>query len=250
MANIHKVLIGKFFTIKHPNGMLSSEIGVRDILQKQLPKREFKRYKHEINERVAPKLCVVYDKGLLDEPDLDDKLAENIGYIHRYSNIDVCRPNIILLMRDYKGKSVSESKIYGYHDIVKMLFSNHLSTDLRIKAYEIFHKAITVDERNGSNTFYPTLQLSWLFFPDINEYQKLINTLWFDPNFDPDQRFDWGHYLDANKGTVGNSKNTPYYNDDRFIGIINKLYDENKAVLFRTMINRFGEHLPRFRKVG
>ncbi len=255
MATIHKVLImkvpvGKFFTARHPNGMLSSSINIGDILRKQLPPEEFIQKKRGIMEMVAPKNCVVYDRDLLDEPELDDMLADNIGYMYRFSNIDVCRPNIILLMRDYKKKPAAKATINGYHHIINMFFSRHLPTDLRFKAYKTFNKAIDVDKRNGTNTFFPLLQLFWLHFPNTNGYIKLIDEVWIDPQYDPGQKFDWEHFVLECSGTLGNFGSTPYYNDDRFIGIVNNLYDKNKAMLFRTMVNRFGEHPPRFRKTG
>ncbi len=256
MANIHKVLImkvpvgGRFFTTKHPDGRLSSGIKVEEILQRTLPKREFKRYKHEIEELVAPKQCVVYDKGLLDEPELDDMLAESIGYIHRFSKLDVCRPNIILLMRDSKKKPATEANINGYHHIINMFFSRRFSTELRFKAYEIFNKALEVDKRNKrkkTNTFLAVLHLFWWNLSDMNVYRKLIDKLWMDPELFPGQNFDWGHYVIASKGKEGNFKSTPYYNDSRFIEIV---HHESEAAHLQNIVNEHGEHPPRFRKTG
>lgn len=251
MANIHKVLImkvpvGKFLIARHANGMLSSRIEIKDILQKQLPPREFRSRKREIDEIVAPNKCVVYHKQLLDDPPLDEKIGA--GLIHSFSRIDVCRPNILLFIRDYKKKPVIKANIYGYHQIVKTFFSSHLSTDLRFKAYEIFNKAIAVDERNGTNTFFATLQLSRLFSSDIRQYQKLIDRLWVDPEFDPGQYFDWLHFHVESRGTEGNFKSTEYYNDNRFIRTVKKLIDENGPLLSQKNIASFRRERAPFRK--
>jgi hypothetical protein len=266
-------------TFKSHNGMLESRRPIGKLLQEKLGPYASKRLAKTI--RFAKhNNWVFYEPELLDDRELDDKLARDLGRIIELphpldlpAKVTICHPKTVLSLRDFKSKPVKLAQAYCYDDVTGSLFAPSQPADFRRKWYEIFNHALDVDERAkdiNKSAFNLSLFLPSLFI-GLNDQgeacRKLADRLWFDPKHDEGQLFDWLTYncMEPENGTFSE---TPYYNDKRLIDLLNALMIENRDLLFKgqkidtptknkgdflpfiTKNGRGGPHKPHFKKTG
>ena len=219
----------KSITVKTCTGMLYSKVNIGEVLRNRLPLREYRNNRYLVKDAVDGNF-VVYNKKLLDEPELDDKIAKgSAACIYQFKGIEVCYPQTILFIRKHKNTPVLFAKLSGMEEIAKKLLSKNLPVDLRFKGYEVFNHIIDLDKRNGTNAYLKTLQLSALFIPDIERYGPFIDRLWLDPTYN-DYEYHDIYLLILLASGIGNYTHLGskgYYSDDRIIEIINDLLNTN-----------------------
>jgi hypothetical protein len=232
-------------TFKNGHGMLESSRPIGKLLQKKLGPYESKRLAKTIRFAKHDH-WVVYEPDLLDDRELDDKLARDLGRILELphpldlpTKVTICHPRTVQFLRDFKSKPVKLAQAYCYEDVTSSLFAPSQPADFRRKWYEIFNRALDVDERArdiNKSAFNLSLFLPSLFIglDDRGEAcRKLADRLWFDPKHDEGELFDWITYncMEPEKGTF---KETPYYNDVRYIDLLGELIIENRDLMFRN----------------
>jgi len=230
-GTVMNVAKGRAVTIRTRTGMLHSRVNIGDILRNSLSSRKSRMKSPAINFVVKHDF-VVYNKALLDEPELDGKLAEgSLACVWDLGPIKLCDPATIPVIRNFKAAPLNEAGLYGMMNIAKRSLSGSLPADVRFKGYEVFNHAIGVDKRNGTNAFIKVLKVSSRYISSVQKYQKFIDALWLDPRHDEQEYFQW--LVDLTESSSGNHKgsgSTGYYNDKRFIGALNVFLEGNRLV--------------------
>lgn len=231
-------------TFKSRNGMLFSKLPIGNVLRERLGPIASKNLAKTIRFAEREK-WVLYRTDLLGDKELDDKLAHDLVLafdlphpLDMRPKVIICDPKTIQTVRDFKKKPVQLAKELGYEEVIKKLLGRSQPAGIRRKWYEIFDRALDIDERErdiNKNAFNMSLYLPSLFIElrDKGEAcSKLADILWFDPKHDESQSFDWiaYHRVEPRNGTF---KETPYYNDTRFIALLDELIKENWNVRSR-----------------
>lgn len=216
-------------TIRTGTGMLHSRVNIMKFLRNSLSSREYRMRSPAVN-CVVKQGFVIYDKALLDEPELDDKLAESsLACVWTIGRIKLCYSTTIPDIRKFKAATLNEAGLYGMRNIAKRALSGSLPADVRFKGYEVFDHAIALDKRNGTNTFRKTLKVSSRYISSAKKYQKFIDALWFDSRHDEGECFSWlADLIENGNGNYKEFGSTGYYNDERFIGGLNTFLEGNK----------------------
>ena len=231
-------------TFRSRNGMLHSSLPIGDVLREKLGKRACKCLAPTIRFAEREK-WVVYGTDILVDRELDDKLAHDLGFTLKLppspgpsQKVTICHPKTVQLLQGFKRRTVKFSKDLGYEKVTKTLFAPSRPADLRRKWYEILDHALDVDERAkdfNKSAFNLSLFLSSLSI-GLNDKgeacSKLTDRLWLDPKHDDGQFFDWLSYNGTEPGN-GSFKETPYYNDRRFLELLDDVMIENRDLMFR-----------------
>jgi len=222
--------IKRVITFRTRTGTLSSKVKIGRVLLNNMPHREY-RAKMPVVDFCIKKGFILYDKAVLDEPELDGKLAEgSSACVWQIGMVKLAIPGMIKIIRDLKIKPLSQAERFGMKNIAERSLSKTLPVDLRFKAYEIFDHAIDLDKRNGTNAYFKLLQISSLSFLSVQKYQRTIDRLWLDPGHDKREYFQWiANLVESGSGENEGFEATGYYNDRKFIDTLNTFLDGNRV---------------------
>jgi len=216
------VAISRAITCRTRTGTLPGKMKIGRVLLNNMSPREY-RAKMPVLDFCVKNGFVLYNKTILDEPELDGKLAEgSSACVWQIGRVKLTIPVMVKIIRDLKIKPLVQAERFGMKSIAKRSLSKTLPVDLRFKGYEIFDHAIDLDKRNGTNAYFKILQLSSRSFLSGNKYQRMIDRLWLDPCHDEHEYFQWiANLLESGSGDYDGFGATGYYNDKRFIGRLN-----------------------------
>ena len=221
--------ISRAITCGTRTGTLLSKGKIGRVLLNNMSPREY-RAKMPVVDLCVKNEFVLYDKAVLDEPELDGKLAEgSSACVWQIGMVKLAIPGMVKIIRDLKIKPLVQAERFGMKSIAKRSLTKTLPVDLRFKGYEIFDHAIDLDKRNGTNAYFKILQLSSRFFLRVQKYQRMIDRLWLDPGHDEREYFQWiANLIESGSGDHDGFGATGYYNDKRFIGSLNVFLKENR----------------------
>ena len=207
-------------------GILYSRLPIGEVLQKKCSPRVLRM--NSVQKRIVESdKYVVFHKGLLGEP-INERLAEDLACFVDIGKVKLCDPKAMQIIKDFKKRPVIMAGSYGMQDIASKLLSKDLSADLRFKGYEVFNHAIGLDKRNGTNAYCNILMISSIFRSDFQKYEAFIDRIWLDPKYDENEYRKW-LYCSFVTGIGENTgfESTGYYDDERFLCILNAFLDAN-----------------------
>jgi hypothetical protein len=157
MAGIY---LNKNVTERQPDGTLTCKYGIKDVLLHTLSKLDIKRKERVIDKILAPVKFVPYRPHLLDEPVLDDKLADRTACMWNFADkIKICYPDTVNYVNSYKHRPIRAASRYGMQKNMAYFVAKSIDAETRFMTYVVFNSASRMDRDLGTDSFIKLLDL-------------------------------------------------------------------------------------------
>lgn len=225
-ADLNGILVRRY-TRRANSGILLSTRGIRDILRENLTQKEYRYYRTPI-AFFSKEKYVIYSRGLLGNPDIDERIAIALNRVQNIYGFEVCDPRTILDVRHFRTDPYYRAKSLGMGRTMRTVLAATLPADEKFRWFCVFNHAIGLDEHTGLDTFPKILRLLSRLTPDISKYVNAFEKLWYIPLPAIDSESDFSAY---HTGTYqhadGWGDEKMNYEDIGFVKVLNELLRAN-----------------------